>query len=247
MPTTSGAAPDLLPIVISIIAALISGVSAWTALRQSRLARRTRLGQLVDEITKADLDFDRYMDEHDNHVPEDYINNFNDRQEILARQALDLLNSYRRRGSTSREIGAVANTLEHISDYPNADDLHKRAVAVGKREGSTYESLARERYGIFLFKADRQPEGSRQLETAASLLDESNGERIRRRKFGALGMRAMMHGRYGYELDTARELLDECRGLIMKMNLDDMRSEMIDDLSDFADQHKMHREARTEE
>lgn len=231
------------PIAISIVSALISAFSALTAVRQSRLARRTRLGQLVDEITKADLEFDRYLADHDDEVPEAYVNGFNDRQEILARQALALLTSFRRRGSTSREIDAVANALEHIGDYKNAEGLYRRAVKVGAREGRTYESLAQERYGIFLFKADRPTEGSTCLAEAAELLDETAGDRIRRRKFAALAMRAMMHGRYGHDLDTARQLIEQCRALAAEVRLEDFRVEMQDDLRDYEKQHREHQAA----
>lgn len=199
---------------------------------------------MVDEISKADLEFSRTMADNDDQVSEQVVASFNDRQEILARQSLDLLASFRRR-ATSREIEVVANALEHISDYPNAKMLYERAIKVARREGPAYLSLACERYGIFLFKSNQYDQGSRQLELAATVLDHTDGDRILRRKFAAIAMRAVHHIRYDYELDAAAELLATARRMVDEVRAEDFRNEMLTDLRDYESQLRGRRPGRS--
>ncbi len=231
--------PVVLPIMISVVAALISAVSAWTSIRQSRLARRSRLGQLVDEISKADLEYNRLLADNDDRVADTVVIAFNDRQEILARQALRLLSSFRR-AATSREVEVVANALEHLGDYPHARQLYQRAVARARREGPSSESSARERHGIFLFRAGKPTEGSAELARAADVLGEPTGDRLLRRRFDVLAMRAVQHVRHGYDLPQAERLLNEAAGLVDRVTEDVYREEMREALRDYRDQLRTH-------
>jgi hypothetical protein len=107
---------QIVTVAISILAALVSILSAWISFRNVRQTQRTRLGRPVDEMSKGEWEFDRESEEDGAQVAESVVADFNVRQEILARQALAIFPSFR--GSvSSREPTVVAGTLGHIDDY----------------------------------------------------------------------------------------------------------------------------------
>jgi hypothetical protein len=141
---------QIVPVAISILAALVSILSAWISFRNVRQTQRTRLGQLVDEMSKGNWEFDRELEEKGAQVAESVVAGFNVRQEILARQALAIFPSFRGKVS-SREITVVAGTLEHIDDYSGANELYMKALKIAQGEGSAYLSMVHQDYGNFLF------------------------------------------------------------------------------------------------
>ena len=79
------------PLTVSIAAAIISAFSAWISTRQLFRVQRTRLGELVDEISRADAEYDRILLENDFRIDEGMVSNHELRTEVLARQALELV------------------------------------------------------------------------------------------------------------------------------------------------------------
>jgi hypothetical protein len=127
------------PLVVSITAAIISAFSAWISTRQLFRVQRTRLGELVDEISRADAEYDRILLENDFRIDEGTVSNHELRTEILARQALELVRAARPRPS-SREVIVLANTFSRVNDQETAQTLYGQAFAAARQEGPSYLS-----------------------------------------------------------------------------------------------------------
>jgi hypothetical protein len=225
------------PLVISVIAVLISAVSAWNNTRQIRRTQRTRLGELIDAITKADADYDKELVHNDYVVHEIIVADHNVRQEILVRQALPLAGVFRR-NTSSRELTVLAGTLARIHDFEAADRLYVQALAIARREGPVYLSMVHQDYGNFLFDVGNPEEGSVQLQRAADVLPVPRGDRALQRRFQCLGMRAVRHAEHRYQLNVAQGLIKEAGEILDKVRTQDYRDEMRSDLDDYKAQLK---------
>jgi len=222
-------------IVISMIAIIISAISAWNSVRQIRRTQRTRLGQLIDDISKGNFDYDKELIDRDFSVDERLVSNFWVRQEILARQALAIVPSFRGRIS-SRELTVLADTLAKINDYDTATDLYLKALKIGAGEGASYLSMIHQAYGDFLFTTGDADGGSCQLRLAVEVFPEPKGDRALQRRFYCVGLRAVRHAEYKYKLDVAQTLLAEASQIIEKVKTQDYRDEMKSDLEDYSEQ-----------
>jgi hypothetical protein len=183
---------QVLPIAISVLAALISSVSAWNSSRQVRIAERTRFGELVDGMSEANYDHDTALAANDEILDEGAEAAFNARQEILVRQALDPLPRIRRKVSSLEHL-IIATALEHLYDRVSARRRFEIAVEAAAREGVTYQSAALQEVGNFLFLDGDKEEGSKQLQRAVEVLPEPKGDRLVRRHFYLHGLRAVQH------------------------------------------------------
>lgn len=228
---------QLVPIVISVVAAFISAFSVWNSIRQVRQTQRTRLGQLIDEMSRANWEYDKELEANDLKIAENVVADFNARQEILALQAIGILPSFRGRVS-SRELTVIAGVLEHIHDYSTANELYKKALKVAEKEGAPYVSRIHEDYGNFLFVTGKLSNGSHHLKLAADVLPPPEGDRALQRKFYAVGLRAVQHARHQYDLGVASELIAVAEDLLEKVETEDFREEMESDFKEYSEQVK---------
>jgi Tfp pilus assembly protein PilF len=224
-----------IPLGVSIAAAIISAFSAWTSTRQLHRTQRTRLGELVDEIGRADAEFDRNLTKSNFKIDELVVSYHNLRQEVLARQALELVRTARPRPS-SREIVILANTFWKMDDHKTTEMLFKRALHKAGREGPSYMSTVHEEYGVYLFDIGEFEEASAQLVRAAAAISLQGGDRSLQRNFRCLGMRAVQYARHDYQLDEAGRILQDAEKVLDKIQGADFREEMQGDLRDYKSQ-----------
>ncbi|GAA4909790.1 hypothetical protein GCM10023204_14060 [Actinomycetospora succinea] len=222
------------PIVISIVAVVVSAFSAWNSVRQTRLTQRTRFGQLIEEISKVDREFDRLMDENEEIISEFDEINYRNRKEVLSRQALRLRLNHRQ--SCSREMTILAECLDYVQDHPQADRMHRRSIKAAKREGPVAVSSARSAYGVFLFAAGKRAEGSTELQSAVDVLPEATSDQLRRLRVRTLALRARQHFDHRHELDVADSVLNEVATLGSAYVLDSYAREFNADMADYRDQ-----------
>ena len=222
-------------LVVSIVAVGISAFSASVSTRQFLRTQRTRLGELVSEISRANAEYDQMLADKNFVVGLDVVANHDLRQEVLARQALELLRSARPRPS-SREMVVLANTFWRMNDHPTADKLYGQALAEAEREGPSYVSTARSEYGVYLFDIGRYQQGSAQLGEAIAVIPSPGGDRSLQRRFHGLGTRAVQHALHNYQLDEAEAFLREAQVILDQAEGVDFRQEMSDDLRDYRHQ-----------
>jgi Tfp pilus assembly protein PilF len=222
-------------LVVSIAAVGISAFSASVSTRQFLRTQRTRLGELVSEISRADAEYDRLLEENNDRASPGTVDHHDLRQAVLARQALELLRAARPKPS-SRELVLLANTFWRMNDHPTADRLYGQALAEAQREGPSYVSTVRTDYGVYLFDVGRYAEGSAQLGEAVTGSPMPGGDRSRQRRFQTLGMRAVQHARHGYQLDEAEALLRGAQAILDQIQGADFRQEMRDDLRSYREQ-----------
>ena len=222
----------VVPLVVSIVAAIISAFSAWISTRQLYRAQRSRLGELVDEISRADAEYDRNLLENDFRVNEEIVSNHDLRMEVLARQALELVRSARPRPS-SREVIVLANTFGRMNDHETAELLYKQAFAAAAREGPSYLSTIHKEYGLYLFDIGKSENASSQFEEAVKLISSKGGDRSLQRRFQCLGMRAVQHARHGFRIDDADVFLRDAQAALDEVRGEDFREEMRADLRDY--------------
>lgn len=222
----------MVPLAVSIAAAIISAFSAWISTRQLYRTQRTRLGELVGEISRADAEFDRNLVENDFKVDEGIVTNHNLRMEVLARQALELVRSAHPRPS-SREVIVLANTFWKMNDYETVEVLYRQAFAAARQEGPSYLSTIHKEYGIYLFDIGEYENASSQLGEAIALISLKGGDRSLQRRFQCLGMRAVQHARHDYRLDDADVFLRDAQAVFDEVHGEDFREEMREDLRDY--------------
>ena len=186
----------------------------------------------MDEISRADAEYDRSLLENDFKVNEEMVSNHDLRMEILARQALEIVRSARPRPS-SREVIVLANTFWRINDHDTAEVLYRQAFAAARREGPSYLSTIHKEYGIYLFDIGEYEKASSQLEEAIALIPLKGGDRSLQRRLQYLGMRAVQHARHGYQLDDADVFLRDAEAAIDEVHGEDFREEMREDLRDY--------------
>lgn len=135
------------------------------------------------------------------------------REEILARQAVSIIPSFKST-ITSRELTTLAWSLRRIGDMAAARKLLGIALRVAEREGQTYVSWTEREYGDYLFSAGEYEDAVRHLKRSADMLPEPKGDKLLELRAARLLFRAALQARFNYNLESAYEIVDEAEGLI---------------------------------